>query len=153
MAIPNADKKILAAMAALQNYEGQNGVRSKILGAIAKIRHRLWSVLSASDINRNADIHPTVAFPHPSGVVVHQSAVIEANCMIMQQVTLGQLAEGGAPHVEEGAYIGAGAKILGAVRIGKRARIGANAVVLEDIPVGATAVGIPAKIVRQSGRC
>lgn len=66
----------------------------------------------------------------------------------MQQVTLGQLAKGGAPVVERGAYLGAGAKVLGSVRIGAGARIGANAVVLTDIPPNCTAVGIPARIVR-----
>ena len=69
--------------------------------------------------------------------------------MIMQQVTLGQSAEGEAPFLDHNVYVGVGARILGAVKIGKGARIGANAVVLTDLPEGATAVGIPARIVRQ----
>jgi serine O-acetyltransferase len=65
----------------------------------------------------------------------------------MQQVTLGQVATAGAPTVCRGAFIGAGAKVLGPIRIGEGARIGANAVVLTDVPDGATAVGIPARII------
>ncbi len=148
MAIPGAGKKIIGAMAAMRRAEAGGGPGAKLALAMAKLRHRVWSVLSASDINRNADIHLSVSFPHPTGVVVHQSAVVEAGCMIMQQVTLGQLAKGGAPYVEEGVYIGAGARVLGPIRIGKGARIGANAVVLKDVPAGATVVGIPAKVVR-----
>ena len=66
--------------------------------------------------------------------------------MIMQQVTIGQTALPGAPTIERGAYLGAGAKVLGAIRIGQNARVGANAVVLDDVPDDATAVGVPARI-------
>ncbi len=65
----------------------------------------------------------------------------------MQQVTLGQTGDSGAPTVEEDAYIGAGAKVIGEITIGARARIGANAVVLKDVPPDATAVGVPARII------
>ena len=101
-----------------------------------------------SDIDRNARIHPTVRFPHLNGVVLHADAQVDENCMIMQQVTLGQTAETGAPHVHAGAYIGAGAKVLGDISIGKNARIGANAVVLESVPDNATAVGVPARVTK-----
>jgi serine O-acetyltransferase len=66
--------------------------------------------------------------------------------MIMQQVTIGQLAEEYAPTIGSHVYIGAGAKVLGRIVIGDRARIGANAVVLADVPADGTAVGIPARI-------
>jgi len=87
--------------------------------------------------------------PHPNGVVMHRDAVIGVNCMIMQQVTIGQLAEGGAPRLGDGVYVGAGAKVLGEITIGDGASIGANAVVLSDVPPGCTAVGIPARVVRR----
>ena len=110
----------------------------------------VWSLLSASDIHRDAQIAPDTRMPHPMGIVVHSDAVIEPGCLIMQHVTVGQLADGGAPHIEQGAYLGAGARVLGPVRIGKGARIGANAVVLKDVPAGATAVGVPARIILDS---
>jgi len=61
-----------------------------------------------------------------------------------QQVTIGEEA-GGVPTLEGHVDVGAGAKIIGKLKVGKHAKIGANAVVLNDVPAGATAVGIPAK--------
>jgi serine O-acetyltransferase len=85
--------------------------------------------------------------PHPNGVVIHPDAEIGPNCLLFQQVTLGSSPEG-APKLGGNVVVGAGAKLLGAIRIGENARIGANAVVLRDVPAGATAVGVPAHIVR-----
>jgi serine O-acetyltransferase len=79
-------------------------------------------------------------------VVIHPDSVIGINCMIMQQVTLA-VGPNGAPHLGAHVDVGAGAKILGGVRIGTDAQIGANAVVLTDVPDGATAVGVPARII------
>jgi serine O-acetyltransferase len=88
---------------------------------------------------------------HPNGVVIHPDTKIGPNCMIFQQVTLGELCETvpGAPKVGGHVDIGAGAKILGPRTIGDHARIGANAVVLEDVPPGAIAVGVPARIIEK----
>ena len=87
---------------------------------------------------------------HPSGIVVGYDAVVGANCTLLQQATLGALhgdREGQAtPVLEDDVVVGAGARILGGVRIGHGASIGANAVVLIDVPAGATAVGVPARI-------
>jgi serine O-acetyltransferase len=74
--------------------------------------------------------------------VIHPDATIGPNCLILQQVTVVAGVKIGG-HVD----IGAGAKIIRAVTIGNHAKIGANAVVLNDVPEGATAVGIPAKII------
>jgi serine O-acetyltransferase len=87
--------------------------------------------------------------PHPNGIVIHPDAEIGPNCLIFQQVTLGT-GSGGAPKLGGHVDVGAGAKILGGVTIGRDARIGANSVVLDDVPPGATAVGIPARIFEKS---
>lgn len=150
MLIHNRDRRLLAAIAAYQRYRGGRDPISRLKCGSGKIRHIFWSLLSASDISREADIHPSVRLPHPTGVVIHGQAIVGPGCMIMQQVTLGQLAEGGAPFLDRDVYVGAGARILGPVRIGKGARIGANAVVLTDVPEGTTAVGIPARIVQRT---
>ncbi len=84
--------------------------------------------------------------PHPNGIVIHPNAVIGPNCLIFQQVTIGTIDGSTEPVIEGHVDIGAGAKILGSVRVGAHARIGANAVVLIDVPAGRTAVGIPARI-------
>ncbi len=87
--------------------------------------------------------------PHPNGIVIHPDSEIGPNCLLFQQVTLGG-GEDGAPRIGGHVDIGAGAKILGGVTIGPHAKIGANCVVLRDVPPGATAVGIPAKILEKS---
>ena len=110
----------------------------------ARLRHRFWSVVTGSDIVLGASLGERLSLPHPTGVVIHQDAVVGDDCMIMQQVTIGQLAGPGVPVLGSRVYVGAGAKILGPVRIGDGARIGANAVVLTDVPPDHTAVGVPA---------
>ena len=117
-----------------------------ILKKLASFNYRFWSILTASDISKFAALSPDLNLPHPNGIVVHQNVVIGHSCMIMQQVTIGQLADGRVPIIGNGVYIGAGAKILGGIVINDNAVIGANAVVLIDVPAGKTAVGVPAKI-------
>lgn len=84
----------------------------------------------------------TVFLPHPQGIVIHSQTRIGRDVVIGHQVTLGgkdfSLA---APSIEDGVYIGAGAKILGGVTIGRGATVGANAVVTKNVPPGATVVG------------
>jgi serine O-acetyltransferase len=82
--------------------------------------------------------------PHPNGIVIHPSASVDPNSLILQQVTIvADVKIGG--HVD----IGTGEKIIRSVTSGDRALIGANAVVICDVPPGATAVGIRAKIIEK----
>ena len=128
----------------------ENGFGSTLLRKIARFRQRFWSVITHSDIVPGADLGEGLKLPHPNGVVIHQDAIIGRNSMIMQQVTIGITANGGPPTIGSDVYIGAGAKILGKINIGDGARIGANAVVLCDVPPHTTAVGAPAKIVQKA---
>lgn len=86
---------------------------------------------------------------HQGGIVVSGYASIGKNCVIRQGVTIGlaKVDDPTAPRVGDGVDIGAGAKLLGRIVIGNGAKIGANAVVLEDVPAGAVAVGVPARII------
>lgn len=81
------------------------------------------------------------------GIVINPACVVGNNVKINQHVTLGGTGDKGCPIIGDNVYIGAGAKVLGGVRVGNFARIGANAVVLCDVPEGATAVGIPARMI------
>lgn len=128
----------------------KSGLHNTVLRKIARFRQRFWSVITHSDIVPGAQLGEGIKFPHLNGVIIHENAVIGSNTMIMQQVTIGITARGGPPIIGSDVYIGAGAKILGNVTVGNGARIGANAVVLCDIPPNSTAVGAPAKIVERS---
>lgn len=91
---------------------------------------------------------------HFGGIVLNEAARIGRNCNISQGVTIGQANRGdrkGTPVIGDNVYIGPGAKIIGAVRIGNHCAIGANAVVTHDVPDQAVAVGIPAKIISYNG--
>lgn len=134
----------------LASIRGYQQARSRVGRLWHVLWHRVWSVVTGAEIPLNTGIGGGLLIPHPNGIVIHPGATIGPNCLIFQQVTLGS-GEGGVPVIGGHVDIGAGARILGAVRIGDHARIGANAVVLVDVPAGATAVGIPARIVSGKG--
>ncbi|HKU15565.1 MAG TPA: hypothetical protein VJQ52_14305 [Steroidobacteraceae bacterium] len=102
---------------------------------------RFVRVLFNSDIQSR--LPPDVHLPHPYGIIVHPQAVIGRRVTVMQQVTIGgrDHRENIAPLIGDDVYIGAGARVLGDVRIGQGVVIGANAVVTRDIPPGVTVVG------------
>lgn len=101
-------------------------------------------------ISPTAKLGHRVRFKHPTGIVIGEGVVVGDDVTIYQQVTLGGARVGDSllkqyPQVGDGTVIFAGAKVLGNIRIGKHCVIGANAVVLTDVPDHHTAVGAPAK--------
>jgi serine O-acetyltransferase len=97
-----------------------------------------------------ANIGQRLTIEHSGAIVIHGCAEIGDDCVIRQGVTIGNRrmdAPFDAPKIGNRVNIGAGAKILGGVTIGDDVSIGANAVVIKDIPAGAIAVGVPAKII------
>lgn len=134
---------------------------------IHRVSHSLWSMglkwaarflshlsrlVTGIEIHPGAKIGKRVFIDHGLGVVIGETTEIGDDCTIYQGVTLGgtSLYKGTKRHptLESGVVVSAGAKVLGGFTIGAGARIGSNAVVLKEVPAGATAVGIPARIVR-----
>ena len=130
-----------------------------------RFAHRLWGmgfhtagrfVSHLSRIFTGIEIHPgatigrRVFIDHGMGVVIGETAEVGDDCTIYQGVTLGgtSLTRGAKRHptLEAGVVIGAGAKVLGGFTVGAGARVGSNSVVVKTVPPGATAVGIPARI-------
>ena len=134
-----------ALLKSIRDYQRANG--SGFAAKLAVLRHRFWSAVTGADIPLNSRIGGGLLIPHPNGIVVYPGAEIGPNCLLFQQVTIGY-ADGGVPKLGGHVDVGAGAKLIGPITIGDHARIGANAVVMIDVPAGATAVGIPARIVK-----
>lgn len=119
---------------------------------LGRFLSHLSRILTGIEIHPGAKIGRRVFIDHGFGVVIGETTEIGDDCTIYQGVTLGgtSLFKGAKRHptLESGVVVSAGAKILGGFTVGKGARIGSNAVVLKEVPPGATAVGIPARIVR-----
>ncbi len=102
------------------------------------------------DIHPAADIGYGIMLDHATGIVIGETAVVENDVSILQMVTLGGTGKeigDRHPKIREGVMIGAGAKILGNIEIGKGAKIGAGSVVLQPVPPHTTVAGVPAKII------
>jgi serine O-acetyltransferase len=110
----------------------------------------LANFLTNIDIHPSAKIGKRLFIDHGFGVVIGETSVIGNDVTIYQGVTLGGVTltnEKRHPTIENSAVIGAGAKVLGNITIGENAKVGANSVVVKDVPKESTAVGIPARVV------
>jgi serine O-acetyltransferase len=146
-------RSLLASIRAYQRAQRAWPPWRFLVQKLAVLRHRIWSVATGADIPLNSRIAGGLLLPHPNGVVVHPNSEIGPNCLLFQQVTLGTVhASSAVPILGGNVVVGAGAKLLGGITIGDHALIGANAVVLQDVPAGARAVGIPARIVLREPR-
>jgi len=140
-------RRLLRSIRRYQHWR-RRGLLGRPLAMGCLLRYRIWSIITGAEIPLNAKIEGGLLLPHPNGVVIHPDVQIGPNCLIFQQVTLGTGGPiPGVPRIGGHVDIGAGARILGGVVIGEHAKIGANAVVLDHVPAGATAVGIPARII------
>jgi serine O-acetyltransferase len=110
--------------------------------------NKMVVVFGGCIIGRGAEFGPGFVLIHSMGVVINGGVRGGSNVLIEHQVTIGAERRQ-FPTIGNGVFFGAGAKIIGAVTIGDGARIGANAVVVEDVPAHCTVVGIPARIVRR----
>jgi serine O-acetyltransferase len=111
--------------------------------------------LTGIEIHPSAIIGKGLFIDHGMGVVIGQTAVIRDNVTIFQGVTLGGTGkEKGKrhPNIEDNVVIGAGAKVLGNITIGANSYIGANAVVIRDVPENSTIVGVPGRVTKQAGK-
>lgn len=121
--------------------------RIPVVGSV--LRMVLWTTtchLFGSEISIDAKIEGGMFIPHPYGIVI-AAATIGKNATILQNVTIGMTAKSlGCATIGDNCQIGAGAKVLGLLKIGSDVTIGANAVLLIDVPDGAVAMGVPARV-------
>ena len=118
---------------------------------VAKVAQRIWRPVPSFEMETCPEIGPGFVARHGYSSILSADR-IGANCFVHHEVTIGWDEKGQhPPRIGDGVFIGAGAKILGAVTIGDGVRIGANAVVLRDVPDGCTAVGVPARVIEPKG--
>ena len=134
---------------ALSMHRFANFLAKKRLKVLARAVSQIAKFFTGIEIHPMAKIDSGVFIDHGSGVVIGETATVESGVIIYHGVTLGGTGKDKGkkrhPTVKKGAIIGCGAKVLGNITVGENAKIGANSVVLTDVPPNATAVGVPAK--------
>lgn len=145
-------------------YSGVHALSAhRVANFFYRIRLRLFAriVSQWAKFCTGIEIHPAakisagVFIDHGAGVVIGETAEVAEGCVLYQGVTLGGTGkETGKRHptLEKNCMVSAGAKVLGSITLHEGAKVGAGAVVLKDVPPGATVVGVPARVVRVNGR-
>jgi serine O-acetyltransferase len=110
--------------------------------------NKFFQIFMGMDISPGASIGAGFYLGHVGGVIISQFAVLGKNCDVSHRVTIGVSAMGrqGAPIIGDDVYIGTGATLVGLITIGNGAKIAANTLVIDDVPEGATAIGVPGRI-------
>jgi serine O-acetyltransferase len=128
-------------------YRAKARMQALRIPFLPRVAHWIAMMTAQVSIGDPVVVQPGVYIVHGQ-VVVDGITEIHSGAVLAPWVSVGLVAGNFiGPTIEAGAYIGSGARVLGTVRVGKKARVGANAVVLRDVPDGATAVGVPARIV------
>jgi serine O-acetyltransferase len=161
--IKERDPAALSTLEILLCYPGFHAL------ALHRISHRLWRLrvpllprllsqvgrlFTGIEIHPGARIGRSVFIDHGMGVVIGETAVIGNHCLLYQGVTLGGTGKQHGkrhPTLKENVVVGAGAKVLGAITVGANTRIGAGSVLLRDVASDSTVVGIPGRVIHQSG--
>lgn len=129
-------------------------VLKNMLAILSDIIAHLLKFMTCIELPYSAEIGRACFFPHIGNIIISYKAIVGDNCTITQGVTIGQGGRGhlvGFPIIGDQVYIGPGAVILGPVTIGNNVAIGANSVVVKDIPDSAVVGGVPARFINFKG--
>ena len=135
---------------ALQGYRVAHWLWQQGRHSLAVFLQNQISVVFSVDVHPAAQIGRGIMFDHATGIIIGETAVVEDDVSILQNVTLGGTGKEHGdrhPKIREGVMIGAGAKVLGNIEVGVGAKIGAGSVVINPVPPHTTVAGVPAKIV------
>ncbi len=122
---------------------------------LARMHSQFWRFWTQIEIHPGATIASGVFIDHGAGLVIGETAIVEKGVKLYHGVTLGGTGKDVGkrhPTVREGALVSAHAQVIGPIEIGAKAKVGAGAVVVSDVPSDVTVVGVPAKIVRVHGK-
>ena len=132
---------------ALQGYRVAHWLWQQGCHSLAVFLQNQISVVFSVDVHPVAQIGRGIMFDHATGIIIGETAVVEDDVSILQNVTLGGTGKEHGdrhPKIREGVMIGAGAKVLGNIEVGRGAKIGAGSVVLQPVPPHTTVAGVPA---------
>ena len=132
---------------ALQGYRVAHWLWQQGRHSLAVFLQNQISVVFSVDVHPAAQIGRGIMFDHATGIIIGEPAVVEDDASILQNVTLGGTGKEHGdrhPKIREGVMIGAGAKVLGNIEVGRGAKIGAGSVVLQPVPPHTTVAGVPA---------
>ena len=132
---------------ALQGYRVAHWLWQQGRHSLAVFLQNQISVVFSVDVHPAAQIGRGIMFDHATGIIIGETAVVEDDVSILQNVTLGGTGKEHGdrhPKIREGVMIGAGAKVLGNIEVGRGAKIGAGSVVLQAVPAHTTVAGVPA---------
>lgn len=128
--------------------EARGGVVGALLGRLYWPAFRVVETITGIGISKGVEIGPGLRIHHFGGIFVAEGTRIGPHCTMRQGVTIGnRTADGPVPVLGRDVDLGAHAQVLGGIKLGDGCRIGASSVVLIDVPAGATAVGVPARII------
>jgi serine O-acetyltransferase len=127
----------------------RESARRRHVPVVNNALRRVTTVLYSIEIGNDIELGDGVNFTHTLGTVIGGTSKVGARVKFMGNNTIGTAKDNGCPVIEDDVVIGCGARVLGPIRIGRGAFIGANSVVLSDVPEGAVVSGIPAKIHRR----
>lgn len=136
--------------AAMVWYRLMQWSHNRRLWPLAMVFNKCNTVFCNCIIGRGAEFGPGFVLIHATGVVMNGTVRGGAGVKIEHQVTIGAERRQ-SPVLGDDVFIGAGAKVIGPVRLGSGSKVGANAVVVHDVPDGCTVVGIPARVIRRPG--
>lgn len=140
---------------AIIHHRVANRLYNKGYKKTARVLIGFTSLFTKTDIHPAATIGRRVFIDHAIGVVIGATTIIEEDVLIYQGVTLGGVSldkEKRHPTIRSNSVIGSGAKVLGNITIEKNGKVGANSVVICDVPKNSTAVGVPAKIIKRDDK-
>jgi serine O-acetyltransferase len=135
------------------SFARRTWIGRKITSMVYTVLALFIEMATGNTIDRTLVVGTGFHLIHSGNIRIHPNCVIGDRCGIMHDVTIGMDMDGkSSPILGDDVFIGAGAKVLGDVRIGDGARVAANSLVLVDVPPGATAIGVPARVLRYTGR-
>jgi serine O-acetyltransferase len=120
------------------------------LKAVYRVAQKVAEIATGMQIPASCEIGPGLGLGHFGTLIIHGQVKMGRDCSIGHDTTIGTRGDGlerGVPVIGDGVYLGSGCRVLGPIRVGDGAAVGANAVVLCDVPAGAKAVGVPARII------